>query len=48
MEHHNSILTEPSLLNNFKFFKNIHISNTPGQKIVKLMPEDRASEPVNW
>jgi hypothetical protein len=48
MEHHNSILTEPSLLNNFKFFKNIHINNTSGQKIVKLMPEDRTYEPVNW
>lgn len=48
MEHHNTIVTEPSFLNNYKFFKNIHIANTPGQKVVKLMAEDRQYEPVNW
>lgn len=48
MEHNNTIITDPSFLNNYKFFKNIHIANTPGQKVVKLMAEDRQYEPVNW
>lgn len=48
MEHQNTLVTEPSLINNFKIFKNVQITETYKEKLVKVLAEDKATELTNW
>ena len=48
LEHNNTILTELSLLNHFKTFKQVQAVENHGQSYAKVLVEDKNHEQVQW
>jgi len=48
MEYNNTIMTDLSLLNHFKTFKQVQVVEIQGQSLAKVLVEDRNHEQVQW
>ena len=48
MEHHDTVVTETSLLNHFKVFKHAQLIEQQNTKLIKVLVENKGVPSINW